>query len=162
MTGRHLQPITLRLDALPGTLQVMEQEAAAAGFAMISRLRSEWQSGLNRFDGAGEILLGTFRGERLIAIGGLNRDPYADDPRLGRLRHLYVMNDERRLGAGRSLVLQLMQHAVGHFDAVRLWSGPNAHAFYEALGFKRLEGPKVTHEKSPVGGGSTGASQADS
>jgi len=58
----------------------------------------------NRFYREGEILIGTFRGDRLLGISGLNRDPYVDDRRVGRLRHLYVAKNERCAGSGRVLV----------------------------------------------------------
>jgi N-acetylglutamate synthase-like GNAT family acetyltransferase len=136
--------ITLPLLALPNGLPEMEREAVSQGFGMISRLRSEWEGGVNRFDLGGEILLGTFCNEQLIGIGGLNRDPYVGDPRVGRLRHLYVMQDERCAGIGTSLVEHLLSHAAGHFDVVRLWTD-RAGAFYDSLGFERMVGSKVTH-----------------
>ena len=89
-------------------------------------------------------MLGAFRGDRLLGIGGLNRDPYINDPRAGRLRHLYVMKDERRAGIGRALVERILGHAGSNFDSVRLWTD-RAAAFYDSLGFDRVDGPKVTH-----------------
>jgi N-acetylglutamate synthase-like GNAT family acetyltransferase len=136
--------ITSRLAALLDALSEMELDAVSQGFSMISRLRGEWETGVNRFDRHGEILLGTFRNEQLIGIGGLNRDPYVDDPRVGRLRHLYVMANERRAGIGTSLVKHLLKHAADHFDLIRLWTD-RAGAFYDGLGFERVAGPKVTH-----------------
>lgn len=132
------------LLALPAALGVLEREAVSEGFGMITRLREEWETGANRFARDGEVLLGAFRGERLLGIGGLNRDPYTSDWRVGRVRHLYVMQDERRAGIGRSLVEGLLGHASGGFDSVRLWTD-RAASFYDRLGFDRVEGPKVTH-----------------
>jgi GNAT superfamily N-acetyltransferase len=137
------EQIRVRLTALPGGFQALEDEAVTEGFAMITRLRTDWEGGV-RFDGPGELLLGAFRGGRLIGIGGLSRDPYLSDPRVGRLRHLYVMAGQRGTGTGRGLVVHLLAHAAGHFNSVRLWSA-RAGAFYEALGFLRVDGPKVTH-----------------
>jgi hypothetical protein len=68
--------IISRLSELPAALRAMEREAVSQGFNMITRLQTEWESGINRFAREGELLLGTFRGERLLGIGGLSRDPY--------------------------------------------------------------------------------------
>lgn len=133
-----------RLLSLPATLAAMECEAMTEGFGIITRLRNEWDSGANRFDREGEILLGTFRADTLLGIGGLNRDPYLNDPRVGRLRHLYVLRDERRAGIGRGLVEHILGHARSSFDSVRLWTD-RAVSFYDSLGFDRVDGPKATH-----------------
>jgi N-acetylglutamate synthase-like GNAT family acetyltransferase len=133
-----------QLLSLPTALATLEREAVSEGFGMISRLRKEWESGVNRFDREGELLLGIFRADRLLGISGLNRDPYINDPRVGRLRHLYVIKEERRTGIGRSLVQRLLEHATSNFDSVRLWTD-RAASFYDALGFDRVDGPKVTH-----------------
>lgn len=133
-----------RLISLPQTLAAMEREAVSEGFGLITRLRQEWESGANRFDREGEALLGAFRADRLVGIGGLNRDPYMSDPRAGRLRHLYVLKDARRAGIGRILVECILGHATGNFDAVRLWTD-RAATFYDRLGFERVDAPKATH-----------------
>ena len=144
MTDHRQPPEISSLLSLPGSLAVLEREAVSEGFGMITRLRQEWERGANRFDREGEVLLGSFRADRLLGIGGLNRDPYTDDPRVGRLRHFYVMKDARRAGIGRSLVEHILGHATGHFDSVRLWTD-RAGPFYDRLGFDRVDGPKVTH-----------------
>lgn len=138
-----LLPVS-RLLSLPAALAALEREAVSEGFGMITRLQKEWESGTNRFDREGEILLGSFRADRLLGIGGLNHDPYINDPRVGRLRHLYVMKNERRAGIGRSLVEGILGHATSNFDSVRLWTD-RAASFYDCLGFARVSGPKVTH-----------------
>jgi GNAT superfamily N-acetyltransferase len=133
-----------QLFSLPPALAPLEREAVAEGFGLLTRLRTEWDSGINRFDREGEILLGFFRAERLLGIGGLNRDPFVDDPRVGRLRHFYVTKNERRAGIGRILVERALGYAPAHFDSVRLRTD-QAGSFYERLGFERVDGPKVTH-----------------
>lgn len=136
--------VIARLLELPATLKVLEDESLSQEFGMLARLRSEWDSRANRFDRDGEILLGAYRDERLVGIGGLNRDPYLPDGATGRIRHLYVLEGERRAGIGTALVERLLQHAVAHFDVVRLWSD-HAHRFYESLGFLPVDAPKATH-----------------
>ena len=132
------------LSSLPGGLDVLERESVSQGFGMIERLRRDWESGANRFDGAGEILLSAWQGGRLVGVGGLSRDPYLHDPRIGRVRHVYVLNQERRTGVGRAIVRRSLEHAVGHFVTVRLSTG-HAQAFYDAIGFCRMDEPDATH-----------------
>jgi N-acetylglutamate synthase-like GNAT family acetyltransferase len=136
--------VTSRLSHLPAELPTMEREALDQGFGLVTRLRTDWESGINRFAGEGEILFVSFHHERLVGIAGLNRDPYGDDPRMGRLRHLYVMQRARDAGVGTSLVQHILEHANTNFDVVRVWTD-RAAGFYERLGFVRVDGPKVTH-----------------
>lgn len=132
-----LNPSRTAIDALA-------HEARASGHAFLDRLIADWRSGVNRFDKPGECLLGLFDGGRLVAIGGLNRDPYCpDEARVGRLRHVYVAQSHRRKGIGRHLVTELLARAVA-FERVRLRT-PGAAAFYESLGFQRVDEPEATH-----------------
>ena len=134
------------IKAGTGELQI---EAAGEGFRFVDKLITEWESGMNRFAEAGEIFLGAFRADTLIAVGGLNRDPYTDQPRTGRLRHLYVRKSERRSGVGSILVQQLLGHAEGIFHSVRLRTGTQeGAAFYVGLGFCPMQGEAATHVMS--------------
>jgi len=59
----------------------------------------------------------------------------------GKLNDLYVDDSARRHGAGRALV-KAMFAALGARGAPRVvlltaWKNPDAHAFFEALGFRR-------------------------
>ncbi|HEU4456292.1 MAG TPA: GNAT family N-acetyltransferase [Longimicrobium sp.] len=120
-----------------GDVERLVEASLREGFRFLARLRDEQASGANRFDGEGEVLLGAFRGEELIAVGGLNRDPYAGDPRTGRVRHLYVLPSARRTGAGRALVRELIRRAEPWFDQIVLRTDTaEAARFYEALGFR--------------------------
>ena len=112
---------------------------------MIERLRREWVAGLNRFDREGEILVGAFRRDQLVGVGGLNRDPYVEDPAVGRIRHVYVLNEERRRAVGRGLIACLIKGADEHFNLVRLRTG-RASAFYDSLGFAPTDEPNATHQ----------------
>jgi GNAT superfamily N-acetyltransferase len=134
----------ISLTRLPKGLAMLERESLAAGFGMVTRLRREWEDGSLRFDREGEILLGAFAGERLIGVGGLSHDPYLHDPKVGRLRHLYVLQAARRGGVGREIVARLVAPARGRFERLRL-STAEAGAFYEALGWRRIEEAGATH-----------------
>jgi GNAT superfamily N-acetyltransferase len=138
----RIQPVSL--DGV--NLSELRNAASDEGFGFLDRLAGDWLSGVNRFAASGELLLGAFNGRRLVGIGGLNREPYEPDPRVARLRHLYVAQDIRRQGVGTILVDGLLGHAQGLFREVRLRTDhPEAAAFYEALGFQRLAISTATH-----------------
>ena len=138
----ELRRITL---PLPG-LAALTAEADARGFQFLTTLEQEWQTGANRFSAPGEGLFGGFKGTDLIAIGGLNRDPFLNDPTVGRIRRVYVRADSRRLGVGTQLVKQLLAEARPHFQSVRLRAvTPDAARLYETLGFRPILDPHATH-----------------
>jgi GNAT superfamily N-acetyltransferase len=111
-------------------------ESLTEGFRFLERLVKEYQSGVNRFDKSGEVLLIATCQKITIGIGGLNHDPYTNSPRIGRLRHLYVALAWRRQGVGRLLVRQLVQMARPHYQLLTLRTDtPAAAQFYENLDF---------------------------
>ncbi|MBV9773510.1 MAG: GNAT family N-acetyltransferase [Gemmatimonadetes bacterium] len=127
-------------------LAPLVDESRREGFSFLVRLRADFENGSNRFDAAGEALLGGWCGEALVAVGGLNRDPYAPEPRVGRLRHLYVAHAFRGRGVGRALVEALVSAAATHYDVLRLRTDtPDAARFYEALGFVPVAERHATH-----------------
>lgn len=134
-----------RIHSLPRGLVRLAHESRTEGFGLLDRLVRDWTSGENRFDRAGEAFFAARLGGRLVGVCGVNRDPYLDDPVVGRLRHLYVTPDRRRHGVGASLVAEALDHAGAHFRRVRLRSG-EAGEFYERLGFVRSSEPDATHE----------------
>jgi GNAT superfamily N-acetyltransferase len=124
----------------------LRAEARREGFDFIERLVTDWESGANRFDGPGEVLAGCVGGGQLIAVGGLNRDPYLGDPRVGRLRRVYVREAWRNQKLGTTLVLWLLEAARGCFTAVRLRAeNPGAARLYERLGFTPMDDRNATH-----------------
>lgn len=128
-------------------LQPLRDEAARDGFRFLERLAADWADGTNRFDRQGEKLLGAYSGERLIAVGGLNREPYDPVPRAARLRHLYVLRAYRRHGVAKTIVKRLLENAGIDFSAVRLRADtPEAAVFYEKIGFKRVPLDAATHQ----------------
>ena len=140
-----IQPI----DSLPiDRLMPLVSEADACGFHALSRLMSEWQSGLNRFDKPGETLFIATDSGRVIGVCGLNRDPYLSDSTVGRIRHLYVALGHRRRGIGSLLIRAVMETASGHFARLRLRTDrPDADAFYRSLGFMPFTAePACSHQ----------------
>jgi GNAT superfamily N-acetyltransferase len=139
-------PPTISPVYLPApALEPLAAEARAEGHALIDRLIAEWDSGANRFDRPGERLLAAWQDDSLVAVGGLNRDPYADDDRVGRLRHLYVRASWRRSGLGGQLAATLI--AGPHpFATIRLrTTNPAAAQMYEYIGFAVCDTPDATH-----------------
>lgn len=136
----QLRPIT------PDTtgFAVLEDESLRCGFNMLLRLAQGW--GTHHFDRPGEMLAGAFLDERLIGIGGRSIDPYETDTRIGRVRHVYVMQDRRGAGIGRLLVDNILRDAGRHFTRLTLRAPPAAFGFYEHMGFRRVGGvATVTH-----------------
>jgi GNAT superfamily N-acetyltransferase len=124
------------------TLTAFVTASEAEGHAMVRRLVSNWSR--NRFDRPGEVALHT-QG----AVGGLNVDPYLDDPSVARVRHLYVHPDHRGQGLATALVRFLQGHASGFgFDRVRVRTD-EAGAFYERLGFTATDAANATHTWRP-------------
>ena len=76
-----------RLTDLPAAgFIVLVAESEQAGLGFLRRLADEWTGGVNRFDRLGEALFGARIGRELVAVGGLNVDPYAKDPTIARVR----------------------------------------------------------------------------
>jgi GNAT superfamily N-acetyltransferase len=139
------------LDPLPtDTLQPLVDEATREGFRFPRRLVDEHASGQVRFDGAGEVLLGVFDGDELVAVGGVTRDPYGDADDIGRVRHVYARAAHRRRGVGAMLVRALEAHARGHFSTLTLRTDTEAAAnFYATLGYESLPpGGPATHRRA--------------
>jgi len=121
-------------------------EAGGEGHRFLHRLRDEWESGQNRFQEAGEVLWGAYVGGRLVAVGGLNRDPFAGAAGIGRLRHVYVARSARRTGIGTMLVDHIRDRAARTFSVLRLrTTTAEAAAFYARIGFETTTDEAATH-----------------
>ena len=126
-------------------LAVLAAESRAAGHGHLDRLLDDWEANTNRFDRPGECFRVAYAGERLVACGGLNIDPFVPDGSAGRLRRLYVLGSAQGCGIGRRLVAELLASA-GAFGWVTVRAGgPGAVAFYDRLGFERVTHPDRTH-----------------
>jgi GNAT superfamily N-acetyltransferase len=127
-------------------LEELRFEARAEGYNFMERLAEEWESGTNRFDAPGETLCGHMENGLLVAVGGLNRDPFAGRAEVGRIRRVYVRAAWRGKGIGAALVTALIQDARRDFTCVRLRAeNPGATRLYERLGFKPIADPSATH-----------------
>lgn len=137
-----------RLADLPTAgFGLLQAESEEAGLRFLQRLADEWASGVNRFGRPGEAPFAARRGGELVAIGGLNVDPYATAPRVGRVRHVYVLATYRRQGIGHRLVAEIIAAARGPFDSLRVRSASReASRLYEGLGFRPCSDvPDCTH-----------------
>jgi GNAT superfamily N-acetyltransferase len=131
-----------RLRDLPLTAVVtLVTESERSGLRFVRRLTDEWVSGANRFDQPGEGLFAAMVDGHVVGLCGLNVDPYTAEGRVGRVRHLYVMEASRRHGIGRRLVAEVIAAARDSFDRLRLrTANPEAARLYEGLGFAPCAG----------------------
>lgn len=137
-----------RMDALPlEAIQPLLVEARAEGFRFLDWLIDDYQSGSNQFALPGEALFGGYHGPRLVAVGGLNRDPYAPVASAGRVRRVYVLSAWRRQGVGRQLVEAIIAEARHSFTLLTLRTpDESASRFYSSLGFHTSPAvPGATH-----------------
>src|SRR6188474_310160 len=93
-----------RLDPEGVEFQALAEESRLEGYWMLVRLADGWRDGRNRFRRRGEVMLAAWQDEVLAGVGGLNVDPYVQERREGRVRHVYVSAAHRRQGVGRLLV----------------------------------------------------------
>jgi GNAT superfamily N-acetyltransferase len=137
-----IEPIT---PTEPGYI-ALKTESLTHHFNMLRRLEESWLRGENQFNAPGEKLLGAFLNGRLVGICGLNRDPFSQLPRAGRIRHLYISKAWRRAGIGKQLLTTVMADASIWFDFLNTHAPQTAHGFYQKMGFVPVIGEtRVTH-----------------
>ena|SRR5258708_4573361 len=130
---------------VPG-IEDLRREAAQEGYRFLETLAEEWASGKNQFDGPGEILCGVIDEGLVVAVGGLNHDPFVSKPDVGRIRRVYVRPGRRNRGIGEALVTKLVEHARRNFRPVRLRAeSTRAGRLYDRIGFSPCNDPHATH-----------------
>jgi GNAT superfamily N-acetyltransferase len=136
------ETVITHIDELPlDRFAPLLAESEAAGYRFLRRVANEWASGVHRFDGPGEALLVATDGDRWVGVCGLSIDPYLGDPRVGRIRNVYVLAACRGNGIARRLVEDAIRRARGRFDRLRLRAEETGPArLYESLGFRRCPG----------------------
>ncbi len=137
-----------KISALPVEgFKALQQESQLEGYKFLVRLENDWLNGTNTFSAAGEGLYELRVKGALVAIGGINIDPYGRSDADGRLRRFYVNKAYRRKGIGKLLVDYILQKHRSNFERVSLFtSEPAAGAFYVRCGFEKVLGvEKVSH-----------------
>jgi ribosomal protein S18 acetylase RimI-like enzyme len=130
---------------MPG-IDLLRQEALEEGYRFLDTLVEEWANGENRFDSPGEMLCGCIDHGLLVAVGGINRDPFLSRPDVGRIRRVYVKREWRNRGIGETLVRSLLNSAQKSFRRVRLRAeSQRASRLYERMGFSAITDPDATH-----------------
>jgi ribosomal protein S18 acetylase RimI-like enzyme len=137
------------VSALPAGISELASLASFEGFRMVRRLIDDYESGANTFSARGERLCAAIHKERVVAVGGLNVDPYFGSPSLGRIRHFYVHPDFRRSGVGSRLMRLIEADSEARFDCLQLFTtSAIAARFYEGMGYGSVSGRwKVSHAK---------------
>jgi ribosomal protein S18 acetylase RimI-like enzyme len=121
-------------------------DAKEDGYRFVQRTIDEWLLHINSFSKKGEVLYGISVDDKIVAIGGLNIDPFLDDESIGRVRHLYVHRDYRENGFSKVLLKNIIRKAKKHFTYLRLsTTNEIAAELYEKLGFERVKEHKATH-----------------
>jgi GNAT superfamily N-acetyltransferase len=133
---------------LPTEIDSCIRASEVEGFRFVRRLRDDWLAGENRFSTVGEAFFVARDGEALAGFAGLNHDPFARNPRIARLRRLYVVESFRRQGVATALVDAIVGAAGAHFRILRLLtSSAEADLFFRAYGFSATsEESEATHQ----------------
>ena len=123
-------------------------ESEEEGYRFLTRLVNDYEDGSNTFNKDGEALYGVWEGpEKLVAIGGINQNPYTENKDEARLKRFYTLGNARRQGVGSQLLSELVNHAKGNFKKITCRTeSAKADAFYRANGFEEAhDTPDTTH-----------------
>jgi GNAT superfamily N-acetyltransferase len=102
-------------------LDSLVKQSKEDGFRFVERLINDYKIGSNTFNHFGEGLFGVFNEEGVIvAIGGLNKDPFSNEQYIGRLRRFYVDKEYRRNGVGSLLVKKIIEEAKRYYKILVL------------------------------------------
>jgi GNAT superfamily N-acetyltransferase len=118
------------------------------GFRIGERLVYDYKNGTNTFNNFGEALFGVFNNNgEIVAIGGLNRDPFSNKPYIGRVRRFYVNKEYRRKGIGSLLLKNIINEAKKYYKILVLRTNTKqGDSFYTSYGFlKKNIYPSSTH-----------------
>lgn len=120
-------------------LDSLVKQSKEDGFRFVERLINDYKIGSNTFNHFGEGLFGVFNEEGVIvAIGGLNKDPFSNEQYIGRLRRFYVDKEYRRNGVGSLLVKKIIEEAKRYYKILVLHTDTEqADKFYSSIGFTK-------------------------
>lgn len=133
----------LKIKDIEPLIKTSEQE----GFRFLSRLKEDWIKGINLFNKRNEQLYQVRIEGQIVAIGGINNNPYEEKGKTGRIRHVYILPEYRRKGIGRTLILHLLKMMQGKYERITLRTDTkDASIFYESLGFEKVKSRHSSHE----------------
>lgn len=120
-------------------LENLVKQSKEEGFRFVERLVNDYKNGSNTFNHFGEGIFGVFNEDSvLVAIGGLNKDPFSNEQYIGRLRRFYVSKEYRRNGIGSLLVKRIIYEAKRYYKIlVLLTDTEQADKFYTSIGFSK-------------------------
>jgi predicted acetyltransferase len=129
-------------------LNIIIKQSKEEGFLIGERLVYDYKNGTNTFNNFGEALFGVFNNNgEIVAIGGLNRDPFSNNPYIARVRRFYVINEYRRNGIGSLLLKNIINEEKKYYKILVLRTYTSqGDDFYTSYGF--LKGniyPSSTH-----------------
>lgn len=124
------------------------KQSESEGYRFLTRLVEHFQDGTQQFDQPGEALLGVWKADELVALGGVQKNPYTEDAETARLKRFYVEPEERRHGVGSMLLTACLDKAKENFSKVTCRTdSAKADAFYRHNGFSvTTDSPETTHQ----------------
>jgi predicted GNAT family acetyltransferase len=123
-------------------------DAKQDGSRIVSKVIHDYLSEVNPFDNKKEVLYGVFDEQQLVAIGGINIDPYLMDDMIGRIRHLYVNRAYRNKGIATALIDKILEEKESFYNVIRMSTKNEvAMQLFESFGFKKVVEFKATHIK---------------
>ena len=127
-----------QFNLLPNGFDLLADEAESNGHYFLKKMQEDWLERRNLFDRPGEALFAVIdEAGMLIGVGGLNVDPYSENSKVGRVRHVYISKRFQKTGLGKLILHRILEHAKGRFDLLRLRThNPEAVSFYLSLGFE--------------------------
>ena len=132
-------------DTLADDLASLAAESRSAGIRNVTVLADRWVTGTERFDGPGEMLLVARSSGVVVGVGGISQCP--DVHHALRVRRFYVGSAHRRRGVARLLAEPLIAHGLQHTSTLtcNAQASDAAPPFWEAMGFRPVDVPGITH-----------------
>ena len=150
----------IQITELPIQLEQLIFQAQQEDFRFLTRLKSEFETGLNQFDQQGEALFAVYKNDQLIGIAGLNQQPHDlenslsinklnfSSTQIARIRRFYVHPSFRQSGIARKLLTEIERFAQQYFKILTLYTDTTgAAAFYQACAYQTCQHAKISHFK---------------
>jgi GNAT superfamily N-acetyltransferase len=137
MVQKEKYRVEKMINLIDDDLNTLMQESKEEGFRFVERLMNDYKNGTNNFMKPGEALYGIFNNKNmLVAVGGINIDPFSSEDNIGRLRRFYVNKENRREGIGSLLLKKIINDARNNFKVLVLKTDTEqADKFYTSFGF---------------------------